>query len=544
MRTPGHDFELAAGWLVHEGLVAAARDPRRRLLHRRRPGARAGVQRRHGDPRPAADPGPRPPARRLRLVGLRGLRQGQRSPRRSPRPRRAGGPAPLPAADVVRTAAGPAARAASRSSTHRRRARGRPGHRRRRAARRPRGRRPAQRRRQGDRRAGRWPAVARRGVPGGQRPGRVRAGAEGGRRRRRLAGRRRRAHQPRRCGWPRRPGSSLYGFTSPRAGACGTPDQASRRGRPVLSALPPSVRRHAHPPHLRLAPRAVLPPRGHARRTRRRTSTTCSRSSSAERVDLVVVAGDIYDRALPQVDAVRLADETLARLAASRGAGGAHQRQPRLRAAARVQLAADRRRRGLHPHRRRHASARPVLLERRARRRSPSTASPTSTPTPSASPGRCRPAPTRPRSTEAMRRVRADLAAPRRHPVGRARPRLRRRRPAQRLRARHQRRRRLAWCRPASSTASTTPRSATCTGAHTLTDRVRYSGSPLAYSFSEADQRKGSWLVDLGADGLAGRRVRRGAGAAAAGPAARHARRAARRPAPRPHTRTPGCRRR
>ena len=37
-----------------------------------------------------------------------------------------------------------------------------------------------------------------------------------------------------------------------------------------------------------------------------------------ERVDLVVVAGDVYDRALPQVDAVRLADEALARLAASR----------------------------------------------------------------------------------------------------------------------------------------------------------------------------------------------------------------------------------
>src|SRR4051795_7358058 len=37
-----------------------------------------------------------------------------------------------------------------------------------------------------------------------------------------------------------------------------------------------------------------------------------------ERVDLVVVSGDVYDRALPHVDAVRLADETLARLAASR----------------------------------------------------------------------------------------------------------------------------------------------------------------------------------------------------------------------------------
>src|SRR6476659_2884130 len=39
---------------------------------------------------------------------------------------------------------------------------------------------------------------------------------------------------------------------------------------------------------------------------------------TSEQVDLVVVAGDVYDRALPRVDAVRLADETLARLAASR----------------------------------------------------------------------------------------------------------------------------------------------------------------------------------------------------------------------------------
>lgn len=32
---------------------------------------------------------------------------------------------------------------------------------------------------------------------------------------------------------------------------------------------------------------------------------------------------------------------------------------------------------------------------------------------------------------------------------------------------------------------------------------MRYSGSPLAYSFSEANHRKGSWLVDLDANGLA-----------------------------------------
>ncbi|XIE77678.1 exonuclease SbcCD subunit D [Streptomyces sp. SBR177] len=38
-------------------------------------------------------------------------------------------------------------------------------------------------------------------------------------------------------------------------------------------------------------------------------------------------------------------------------------------------------------------------------------------------------------------------------------------------------------------------------GSQTLTERVRYSGSPLAYSFSETDHRKTMWLIDLGADG-------------------------------------------
>ncbi|MEU6645769.1 exonuclease SbcCD subunit D [Saccharomonospora sp. NPDC046836] len=41
-------------------------------------------------------------------------------------------------------------------------------------------------------------------------------------------------------------------------------------------------------------------------------------------------------------------------------------------------------------------------------------------------------------------------------------------------------------------------------GAQTLAEHLRYSGSPLAYSFSEASQRKSVWLVDLDAHGLAG----------------------------------------
>jgi exonuclease SbcD len=41
----------------------------------------------------------------------------------------------------------------------------------------------------------------------------------------------------------------------------------------------------------------------------------------------------------------------------------------------------------------------------------------------------------------------------------------------------------------------------------TLSPRVRYSGSPLAYSFGEAGHDKQAWLVDLDADGLAGVRA-------------------------------------
>ncbi|MFE9257437.1 exonuclease SbcCD subunit D [Streptomyces sp. NPDC006879] len=38
-------------------------------------------------------------------------------------------------------------------------------------------------------------------------------------------------------------------------------------------------------------------------------------------------------------------------------------------------------------------------------------------------------------------------------------------------------------------------------GSQRITERVRYSGSPIAYSFSEADHRKSMWLVELGPAG-------------------------------------------
>ncbi|MDA0566584.1 exonuclease SbcCD subunit D [Streptomonospora sp. S1-112] len=43
-------------------------------------------------------------------------------------------------------------------------------------------------------------------------------------------------------------------------------------------------------------------------------------------------------------------------------------------------------------------------------------------------------------------------------------------------------------------------------GRQTMAESVRYSGSPLAYSFSEEHHLKGSWLVDLDASGFAGAR--------------------------------------
>ncbi|MGX1703059.1 exonuclease SbcCD subunit D [Microbacterium sp. NPDC055357] len=41
-------------------------------------------------------------------------------------------------------------------------------------------------------------------------------------------------------------------------------------------------------------------------------------------------------------------------------------------------------------------------------------------------------------------------------------------------------------------------------GRQQLSERVRYAGAPLHYSFGECDKPRGSWLIDLDADGLTG----------------------------------------
>ena len=130
------------------------------------------------------------------------------------------------------------------------------------------------------------------------------------------------------------------------------------------------------------------------------------------------------------------------------------------------------------------------------------------------------------------------------HPLGGAGARVRRRRPARARASATSPSAASRSCRSSCSTASTTPRSATCTAARRSTESVRYSGSPLAYSFSEADHVKGSWLVDLGADGLD--RARRSSTAPVprrARPARGHPRRPARRPRARRARGRPGCRR-
>ena len=218
-----------------------------------------------------------------------------------------------------------------------------------------------------------------------------------------------------------------------------------------------------------------------------------------ELVDVVVVAGDIYDRALPHVDAVRLADETFARLAASRAAvvvtSGNHDSAQRLGFGSRLIDAA-----GVFIRTDARTVGTPVLLEDEhgpvAFHGLPYL-DPTAMIEPWGLSGRSHEIVL----SEAMRRVRADLDT---------RP--------------HTRSVVLAHAFVAGAQPCESERDISVGGVsrvptgifddidyvalghlhgrHVLEEHIRYSGSPLAYSFGEADQVKGSWLVDLGPTGI------------------------------------------
>jgi exonuclease SbcD len=223
-----------------------------------------------------------------------------------------------------------------------------------------------------------------------------------------------------------------------------------------------------------------------------------------ERVDLVVVAGDIYDRALPHVDAVRLADETLARLASSRAqvvlTSGNHDSAQRLGFSSRLIDAA-----GVFIRTDAGSVGEPVLLEDEH-----GTVAvygipyldPDSVREPWALPARSHEA----ALTEAMRRVNADRSTRGARSVVLAHAFV--------AGAQEQ-------VQPSDSERDISVGGVSLVptavfdgidytalghlhGRHVLADGVRYSGSPLAYSFSEAGHTKGSWLVDLGPDGVTG----------------------------------------
>jgi DNA repair protein SbcD/Mre11 len=218
-----------------------------------------------------------------------------------------------------------------------------------------------------------------------------------------------------------------------------------------------------------------------------------------ERVDVVLVPGDVYDRALPHVDAVHLADETFARLAASPArvvvTSGNHDSAQRLGFGSRLIDAA-----GVFIRTSAATVGSPVLLEDE---HGPVAihALPYLDPRSLAEPWRLPARSHQAALDAAMTRVRADLAAR----SGRTRS----------IVMAHAF---VAGAEPSDSerdiSVGGVARVATSSfdgidyvalghlhGRHTLTEAIRYSGSPLAYSFSEADHRKGSWLVDLGADG-------------------------------------------
>ncbi|MGZ4625009.1 MAG: exonuclease SbcCD subunit D [Kineosporiaceae bacterium] len=221
----------------------------------------------------------------------------------------------------------------------------------------------------------------------------------------------------------------------------------------------------------------------------------------AERVDVVLVAGDVYDRALPGVDVVALLDEALGRLASTGAAvvlsSGNHDSARRLGFAARLLE-----RSGVHVRTDPARCGEPVLLD--------DAWGPVAIyPVPYLEPALVGPVLGLPAGAgheealgAAVSAIRGDLAA---RPAG-----------TRSVVAAHAF---VVGGEPSDSERDISVGGVGAVpagvfdgvdyvalghlhGRQRLSDRVRYAGSPLAYSFSERAQTKGSWLVELGRAGL------------------------------------------
>ncbi len=220
----------------------------------------------------------------------------------------------------------------------------------------------------------------------------------------------------------------------------------------------------------------------------------------AERVGLVVVAGDVYDRALPSVDAVAVADEALRRLAGLRVpvvvTSGNHDSARRLGFAADLIATA-----GIHLRTDPAGVDRPVMV--------------TDAAGPVAVYGLpylepevlCEPWGLPTRSHEAVLRAAMQRVARHRAGLGAG---------TRSVVLAH------AWVTGGAASGSERDISVGgissvpaevfdgvdyvalghLHGRQSIRPTVRYSGSPLAYSFSETTHRKGCWLVELGPAGV------------------------------------------
>jgi exonuclease SbcD len=225
---------------------------------------------------------------------------------------------------------------------------------------------------------------------------------------------------------------------------------------------------------------------------------------TSEDVDLVLVSGDVYDRALPPVDAVELAGEVLARLAALKVrtvvTSGNHDSAIRLGSNSRLADSA-----GVHLRTRWQDVGTPVLMEDR---HGPVAVyglpylEPDAVRSTWALPARTHQA----TMAAALERVSADLSARDARSVVLAHAFVAGSPDEVATMSSDSERDISVGGLPIVSTALFGDVSYAALGhlhrPAVLTETVRYSGSPLAYSFSEAGHTKGSWLVELGPAGV------------------------------------------